>query len=150
AIESSPSIGSDGTIYVGSDDGNLYALSASGQLKWKFTTQNSSIIRSSPAIGSDGTIYFGSEGGKSFGGVYALNPNGTQQWFYSARFDIDSAPAIGSDGTIYIGTAGWTMLAISSSGTLKWSTTFGSYVVSSPAIGSDGTIYIGCDDGKLY
>src|SRR5580704_14995545 len=55
-VESSPSIGPDGTIYFGSDDGNVYAVNSSASLKWKFTTQNSQIVLSSPAIGSDGTI----------------------------------------------------------------------------------------------
>jgi outer membrane protein assembly factor BamB len=78
-VESSPSIGSDGTIYFGSDDGNVYAVDPYGNQKWKFTTLGSSIVRSSPAIGADGTIYVGSEGGRSYGGIYALNPNGTQK-----------------------------------------------------------------------
>src|SRR5271170_4570814 len=148
-VESSPSIGSDGTIYFGSDDGNVYAVNSYGGMTWKFQTQISSvtgapqIVRSSPAIGTDGTIYFGSEGGKSYGGVYALNPNGTQKWFFLTHFDVDSSPAIGADGTIYIGTAGFTLVAINSNGTQKWKDTFGSFVVSSPAIGSDGTVYIG-------
>ena len=32
AVYSSPAIGTDGTIYVGSDDGYLYAVNASGNL----------------------------------------------------------------------------------------------------------------------
>ena len=35
AIESSPAIGEDGTIYVGSHDGYLYAISKNGELEWK-------------------------------------------------------------------------------------------------------------------
>jgi len=58
SIESSPAIGSDGTIYVGSYDNHLYAIKPDGSLKWKYETD--SYIYSSPAIGSDGTIYVGS------------------------------------------------------------------------------------------
>jgi outer membrane protein assembly factor BamB len=57
-VSSSPSIGSDGTIYVGSHDRNIYAINSNGTLKWSYTTGN--IVFSSPSIGSDGTIYFGS------------------------------------------------------------------------------------------
>jgi len=32
----------------------------------------------------------GSEGGKSFGGAFALNSNGTQKWFYLTHFDVDA------------------------------------------------------------
>ena len=45
-IYSSPAVGADGTIYVGSDDDNLYALTdngTSGSLKWKYATE---VIRS--------------------------------------------------------------------------------------------------------
>ena len=57
-ILSSPAIGSDGTIYVGSYDEHLYAIKPDGSLKWKYKTNDD--IFSSPAIGSDGTIYVGS------------------------------------------------------------------------------------------
>ena len=60
-VDSSPAIGTDGTIYVGIGDDNLYALNrADGSLKWKYATGRR--LRSSPAIGADGTIYVGSDG----------------------------------------------------------------------------------------
>ncbi|MDN5325305.1 MAG: hypothetical protein PWP02_1024, partial [Thermosipho sp. (in: thermotogales)] len=52
--DSSPAIGADGTIYVGSDDDYLYAINPDGSLKWKIYG-----INNSPAIDSDGTIYVG-------------------------------------------------------------------------------------------
>ncbi len=54
----SPAIGLDGTVYVGSDDHNLYAIKPDGSLKWKYATGSG--VESSPAIGSDGTVYVGS------------------------------------------------------------------------------------------
>jgi hypothetical protein len=57
--ESSPAIGSDGTVYVGSDDHKLYALNGKSGVKlWEFETGDA--VDSSPAIGSDGTVYVGS------------------------------------------------------------------------------------------
>ncbi|MCL4478847.1 MAG: PQQ-binding-like beta-propeller repeat protein [Deltaproteobacteria bacterium] len=70
-IISSPAIGADGTIYIGTgflgndmslivscDYGNtLYAINPNGTLKWTFATGCG--IISSPVIGSDGTIYVG-------------------------------------------------------------------------------------------
>ena len=55
----SAAIGADGTIYVGSWDGKLYAISPYGTLKWSYTTGGS--VRSAPALGADGTVYVGSE-----------------------------------------------------------------------------------------
>ncbi|MBM3242358.1 choice-of-anchor D domain-containing protein, partial [Candidatus Poribacteria bacterium] len=57
-VNSSPAIGSDETIYVGSLDNYLYAINPDGTPKWKFSTGGD--VDSSPAIGSDGTIYVGS------------------------------------------------------------------------------------------
>ena len=56
---SSPAIGSDGTVYVGSYDKKLYAINPKSGVKlWEFETGNS--VNSSPAIGPDGTVYVGS------------------------------------------------------------------------------------------
>ena len=57
-VTPSPAIASDGTIYVGSYDDNLYAINPDGTQKWAFRTRGD--VLSSPAIGSDGTIYVGS------------------------------------------------------------------------------------------
>ena len=43
-IYSSPAIGSDGTIYVGSDDCKLYAINSNGTLKWSYTTGDYDIV----------------------------------------------------------------------------------------------------------
>ena len=56
-VESSPAV-ANGVVYVGSDDGNLYALDAStGALLWSYTTGD--IVFSSPAV-ANGIVYFGS------------------------------------------------------------------------------------------
>ena len=58
-VSSSPAIGSDGTVYVGSDDNKLYAINGKSGVKlWEFETGGG--VDSSPAIGSDGTVYVGS------------------------------------------------------------------------------------------
>ena len=58
-MESSPAIGSDGTVYVGSADNKLYAINGKSGVKlWEFKTGH--YVYSSPAIGSDGTVYVGS------------------------------------------------------------------------------------------
>ena len=143
-IVSSPAIGADGTIYVGSADKKLYAINPNGTLKWSYATGNS--IASDPAIGADGTIYVGSEDNN----LYAINPNGGLKWSYTTGDWINSSPAIGADGTIYVSSEDNKLYAINPNGTLKWSYTTGSWIVSSPAIGADGTIYVGSEDNNLY
>jgi len=147
-IFSSPAIGSDGTIYVGSSESserasNLYAINPNGTLKWKFGAGDE--VRSSPAINSDGTIYVGSRDHY----LYAINPNGTLKWKFGAAGEVDSSPAISSDGTIYF-RGGDYLYAINPNGTLKWKFGAAGEVDSSPAIGSDGTIYFGSEDYCFY
>ena len=58
-VTSSPAIGSDGTVYVGSGGKKLCAINGQTGVKlWEFET--GSWVRSSPAIDSDGTVYVGS------------------------------------------------------------------------------------------
>ena len=67
-ILSSPALGTDGNVYVGSWDHHVYAINAKdGQELWSFQTGDQ--VRSSPAIGKDGTVYVGSEDHH----VYALD-----------------------------------------------------------------------------
>ena len=141
---SSPAIGSDGTIYVGSGDYYLYAINPDGSLKWKYKTDYQ--ISSSPAIGSDGTIYVGSYDNY----LYAINPDGSLKWKYKTGGGISSSPAIDSDGTIYVGSLDNHLYAIKPDGSLKWKYETDSYIYSSPAIGNDGTIYVGSNDWHLY
>ena len=51
---SSPALGADGTVYVGSYDGRLYAVTAGGALKWSYLTDG--MVSSSPTLGADGTV----------------------------------------------------------------------------------------------
>lgn len=142
-IQSSACIGSDGTIYVGSIDEKLYAITKDGNLKWSFNV--GSEIRSSPVIGSDGTIYIGGDGGD----LYAIK-NGIEKWCFNTFSRFRSSPAIDSDGTVYIGNWDDRLYAITN-GQTKWSyLTSNTINQSSPSIGIDGTIYIGNWDGRLY
>ena len=141
AVNSTATIGSDGTIYVGSDDNNLYAINPDGSKKWNFKTSGD--VYSSPAIGSDGTIYVGSRDNN----LYAINPEGSKKWAFKTGDDVDSSPAIGSDGTIYVGSDDDNLYAINPDGSKKWA--IKTFLDNSPAIGRDGTIYV-ADWDTLY
>ena len=146
-VRSSPAIGSDGTVYVGSADNNLYAINGkTGAELWKFET--GWMVLSSPAIGSDGTVYVGSLDDN----LYAINgKTGAKLWEFETGNDVSSSPAISTDGTVYIGSWDNKLYAINGkTGTKLWEFETGDDVQSSPAIGSDGTVYIGSDDKKLY
>jgi len=147
AIESSPAIGTDGTIYVGSCDGSVYALYSDGRLRWSYRTGGA--VHSSPAIAVDGTVYVGSLDGC----VYALWPDGRLRWRYSVGAAVRSSPAIAPDGTLYVGANDGYLYALNPDGGFKWrfcTLVLPPYpeVYSSPAIAPDGTVYI--DAGRVY
>ncbi len=143
-VTSSTAIGTDGTIYIGSDDNYLYAINSNGTEKWRFQTDDN--IRSSPAIGYEGTIYFGS-GDKCF---YAINPNGTLKWKVNIDGYVHSSPVIGSDGVLYFGSGNTYVYAMNPNGTEKWKFKTEDSVLSSPAIDSDGIIYLSSYDNYTY
>ena len=70
---SSPSVGADGLIYFGAENGILYALNPNGTLGWKHQL-NHGINWSSPAIANDGTVYIGT--------IYSENYQG---YFYAVK-----------------------------------------------------------------
>ena len=144
SVVSSPTIGSDGTIYVGSNDGNLYAVDRNGRLKWRFPTGGA--VHSRPAIGGDGTIYIGSFDQY----LYAINPQGGLKWRFPTKGEINSSPIIAHDGTIYVGSHDHHLYAINPDGRVKWTFTTGGELFSSPILGSDGTIYMASWDHRLY
>jgi outer membrane protein assembly factor BamB len=106
-VSSSPAIGSDGTVYVGSGDNKLYAINGKSGVKlWEFETGS---VVYSPAIGSDGTVYVGSSDRK----LYAINPkSGVKLWEFETGDFVTSSPAIGSDGTVYVGSMDKKLYAI--------------------------------------
>src|ERR1700690_659095 len=67
--DSSPAVGVDGTIYLGTVHQKLWAVAPNGVPRWQF--QTGSKIKSSPAIGADGTISFGCRDRK----FYAVSPD---------------------------------------------------------------------------
>src|SRR5690606_8665135 len=76
---SSPAVALDGTIYVGGENGILYAIDDDGRLRWTFRTGDR--IRSSPSIATDGTIYVGSYDGR----LHAVDPEGGERWSVRLR-----------------------------------------------------------------
>jgi outer membrane protein assembly factor BamB len=166
-VISSPAVAA-GVLYVGSTDGNLYALdSASGALKWKFATE--SWVNSSPAVDS-GIVYFGSYDSN----FYAVDTaTGQLKWKfqtagekrYAGRHLHHLQPAAESmpdpwdfflsspnlwNGVVYFGSGDGNVYALDAkSGALKWKFQTGDVVHSSPAI-ANGILYIGSWDTYLY
>ena len=94
-ILASPSIGTDGTIYIGSQDGYLYAVKPDGTQKWRSSV--GTVSGSTAAIDREGNAYFGGYAG----GVYSFDSAGNLRWTFTTNGGIDITPLIGNDGKIY-------------------------------------------------
>lgn len=146
-VYTSPVIGADGTVFVGSCNANLYALEGkTGSVLWKFPTGG--CIGSTPAIGADGTVYVASY--DHF--VYALaGATGAFVWKFETGSYVYSSPAISGDGKVYIGSGDSNVYALSAaSGALVWKFAAGATVDASPALGVDGTVYVANTNGSVY
>jgi outer membrane protein assembly factor BamB len=154
--------------YVGSTDGNLYAVDLeSGAQKWKFETKVR--VVSSPAV-SNGIVYFGSYDGK----FYALDAaSGQLKWNFQTAgerrfagrhihgiqpegetmpdpFDFYlSSPAVWN-GAVYFGSGDGSIYALdAASGKVRWKFHTGDVVHASPAI-ANGVLFVGSWDSFFY
>lgn len=149
---SSPVVIQD-AVYFGSGDGNLYALDAnSGDLKWKFKTND--VVHASPAF-ADGVLFVGSW--DSY--FYAVDAKtGKERWRFHGGEDplihnqvgFQSSPAV-VNGVIYTGCRDSNVYAIDAvSGKEKWHFPNElSWVITSPAV-ANGKIFFATSDSSLY
>jgi outer membrane protein assembly factor BamB len=96
-VMSTPVVGANGWIYIGSATKTLYALDGlNGAKKWEYPTK--SMISTSAAVGADGTVYVGDKGA-----LYALNgTTGTLLWTYTNN-GVSTAITITTNGTLLFG-----------------------------------------------
>jgi eukaryotic-like serine/threonine-protein kinase len=166
-VVSSPAV-VGGVVYVGSNDGNLYAIDeSSGKLRWKFET--GSAIPSSPAVAA-GIVYFASYDGN----FYAVDAvTGKLRWKFADPgerrysgthlhgmlpagevmpdpFDVYLSSPVAGNGLVYFGSGDGNVYAINAkSGALQWKFHTGDVVHASPAI-AQGKLYIGSWDSYFY
>lgn len=149
--ESSPVIKGN-TLYVGSGDGSLYAVSLySGEIKWKFDGQ--SPMRADPTV-SGNLVYSSTLDGY----LYAVNRRtGEQVWSFSAHQGEWDSAMISSptviDGKVITTSRDARVYAVDAqTGELAWSYTspVWSWFDSSAIAGDEeGTMFIGSSDAKL-
>jgi outer membrane protein assembly factor BamB len=144
SVDGSPAV-ADGLVFIGDDNGNIYALdAATGALRWKIDTKSSVVSR--PAV-VGGTVYVGGENNY----VYALNAaSGAVRWKYNTGQTVDSGPAV-TGGVVYVGNDNDEVFALNAAtGTVKWpQPNLGDNVTTNPVV-SGGIVYVGCDDHFVY
>jgi outer membrane protein assembly factor BamB len=164
SIDSSPALSLDNkTLYVGSQDGSVYAVNVSNPAaltqSWKFST-GGQIYVSSPVVAPNGDIFIGATDGRLYGLTSAGLLKAGFPFSVPSGAPIYGSPALSQDGaTVYFGVfdnvsgldENKVYAITAATATPLWeSPVLGGPVSASPTIGQDGTIYIGAYDGKLY
>lgn len=144
----SPSIGKDGTIYIGANNSNLYAVAPDGSMKWLFEAERELAgIWTTPALSADGSaLYFGA----NKGGIYAVNAaDGSRRWQYPIYGSVYASSLLDSRGVLYTGTTIEHLYASNTTtGELLWDLDVHNQVWCAPALRPDGTL-IFADRGGL-
>ncbi len=140
-----PTIGDDGTVYIGCANDTLYAINPSGTRKWAVDLGDEAFATA--ALASNGKIYIQTEADS----LLAINPDGSRLWSYLTGGG-SSSPVIGPDGTVYAASQDGMLYALDpENGTQKWVYPLGSSeIIASPAINTNlNVIYITDDDGQF-
>ncbi len=148
-------LAADGTIYVHSDEGRLFAFTDNGTSatqKWSAAIPGESYA--SAVIAPDGTIYLGTDDvDRGQHKLYAVNPDGTTKWTFATPNPIYTTVALDAAGNLYFGTlSDARFYSLTPAGTQRWVYT-GARVgtSSSPALSPDGsTVYFGAYDSLLH
>lgn len=142
-VWSSPTV-VDGTVYVGSYDHNVYALSSTtGTKQWTFDAGD--WVMSSPTA-FNGSLFVVSNDGT----VYALDSTtGDQQWKFNIGSPVRSSPTVAA-GLLFVGSRDNHVYALDcETGSQLWCFETDGWVVSSPTV-ADETVYVGSYDNYVY
>lgn len=134
----------EGHLYIGSYDGNLYAVTqADGHIAWRASGGRG--ICSTPAV-TDTLVIYGSEDQS----IYAVQrATGRKAWSYRTGLPVRSSPRV-SGNHVYVGSDDSYIYCLDlRGGTLTWRTRTWSHVRSSPFVTSS-MVAVGSDDGYLY
>jgi outer membrane protein assembly factor BamB len=145
----SATIGPDGTIYIGANNSNFYAIAPDGKLKWLYEAERELAgIWTTAALSTDNsTLYFGA----NKGGVYALNAaDGKLKWQSNVFGSIYASPTLDKAGTLYVGTTIGHLLALSATNG-QWVFDFDAStpIWASPAIRPDGSLVTAGRNGRI-
>jgi outer membrane protein assembly factor BamB len=152
---SSPAIGSDGSVYVGCDDGKLWGFDGlTGELKAGFPVfvHNQPTATSTLVEGCSPTTAPAAEGGdyifmtshSDTGNIYVFKDDGTEVKGGTLP-DGNSSPTLTADSTYLLHT-GYFLGAYTVLGNLEWyavlDDTEYDWISSSPTIGYDGVVFV--------
>jgi peptide/nickel transport system permease protein len=110
-----PAVAADGTIYLASSNGTLYALDPQGSILWQVALPAGAV--GSPALSQAGQIYVTDQNGS----LSVITPQGDRAWLFEPpdASKATTGPIVAPNGTIFY-PGGGKLHAISSAGELLW------------------------------
>ena len=141
-VYSTPLVGDDGTVYVGTDAKKLVAIAPDGAVRWRLELAGE--VDTGATFGKDGTIVVAA--GRE---VVSVRRGGDVAWSFSAKDKVFTAPAIKPDGLVVVGSQDDHVYAIGPGGQLAWAVDLGADVDGAAAIADDGAVYVGTDKGEV-
>lgn len=156
--QSSPALGANGGLFVGTmkggsqaDPARFFSMRRSDFVSnWFFdagAVKQNDLSGASPVIGPDGRIVFASTNGN----VYCIEPDtGTNSWTASSLGSAFRTPAFGRDDDRVFVSNGNTITALdyNGGGTL-WSRNLGS-LAGAPGVAPDGRVIVGNQAGRVW
>jgi len=175
-LGSSPALGPDGSVFVGSRAGRLHAVDAAGAERWRFEAGGA--MEAGPCVHPAGLVLAGSYDGQ----LYAIDLDGALAWKHDAGHPVMTTPCVDAEGTIWVGDDGGTLWQLSAQGEVLSRRVVADLIATSPvvaggtvlvadgdllgadgsvvalgvdtvvapaAVGADGTVYLGSWSGEL-
>lgn len=137
-----PSIGTDGTLYMVIDKvggGAVVALTPTGVAKWIYETSGA-IPDGGVAIAVDGTLYVNG-GTDPESGLMALKSDGSLRWKFATEANVQTTPVIDNRGYIHIVDAQANYYVVRPDGTAFGQTKLGTACTSALVMDNTGRIF---------
>lgn len=150
-VTSTPCVGPDGSVFVGSHDNNLYKLDAQLKLVWKFSTADQ--VWSSPTVSDDGKMVFIGSVDTS---IYAVaTDSGELAWQHNTTGRVKGSPVFNANQILVGSFEDKCVYALdASTGNEVWRFTAQDFIFSSPAVAitEDGveTVIVTSSDSFVY
>jgi outer membrane protein assembly factor BamB len=135
----------DGTVFVGSNGGKLFAIGlADGKKRWEYATSKLGVVAA--AAVRNGLVYVGDIDG-DFHCVDAKT--GQRKWKYVTRGEIDSAPSFYKDNVLFGSQDTFLYCLKADSGEEVWKYECPDQIRCCPTVAGDRAFVAGCD-GSLH
>ena len=139
-VFASPVAGHDGTIFVGSLDGQFVALNRDGTVRWRYAA-GQKVYPSALVVGT--SVIFGTHQQE----LVSLSLGGQPRWKLPLEDVVDASATLGPDDRVYFVANG--VYAVDLLGRMHWHKPTADHVRSAPVIHPTRLVIVGTTEGSL-